>query len=192
MLHLPATSTVIAILACACFASFIWTILRFFGRGGKTPGGIWLLALTGGASIAGHLSGLLLVPANSRFRLMAAGGLYATALVVFWWSLRTSWQRRLAVAFSSVPSEHILQTGPYRWVRHPIYLAYLLAWLAGGIGIGSWWAWIVLPTMGAQYLRAISHEERQFLTGPLAADYHAYRSRTGMLFPRLLTRRATE
>jgi len=77
-------------------------------------------------------------------------------------------------------------------VRHPLYLAYLLAWLAGGIGIGAWWAWIVLPTMGAQYFRAISHEERQFLTGPLPADYHAYRSRTGMLFPRLRTRRPAE
>jgi protein-S-isoprenylcysteine O-methyltransferase Ste14 len=136
----------------------------------------------------GHLSGLWLLPANNRFRLLAAGGLDATALVVFWWSLRTSRQRRLAVAFSSVPSEHLVQTGPHRWVRHPIYLA----WLAGGIGIGSWWAWIVLPTMGAQYLRAISHEERQFLTGSLAADYHADRSRTGVLFPRIRTRPATE
>jgi protein-S-isoprenylcysteine O-methyltransferase Ste14 len=139
-----------------------------------------------------QMLGLVLLPAHSRFRLVVAGGLYATALIIFWWSLRTSWQRRLAVAFSPVVSEHLVQTGPYRWVRHPIYLAYLLAWLAGGIGIGTWWAWIVLPTMGAQYLHAISYEENQFLTGPLAADYHAYRSRTGMLFPRLLTRQATE
>jgi protein-S-isoprenylcysteine O-methyltransferase Ste14 len=74
----------------------------------------------------------------------------------------------------------------YSWIRHPSYtammiviLAYALTthhWLAGGLGMVSAW-------FGFQY--RIHHEEKA-LQEQFGEDYVAYRSKTGMWFPKLM------
>jgi protein-S-isoprenylcysteine O-methyltransferase Ste14 len=74
----------------------------------------------------------------------------------------------------------------YSWIRHPSYtammiviLAYALTthhWLAGGLGLASAW-------FGFQY--RIHHEEKA-LQEQFGEDYVAYRSKTGMWFPKLM------
>jgi protein-S-isoprenylcysteine O-methyltransferase Ste14 len=74
----------------------------------------------------------------------------------------------------------------YSWIRHPSYtammiviLAYALTthhWLAGGLGMFSAW-------FGFQY--RIYHEEKA-LQEQFGEDYVAYRSKTGMWFPKLM------
>ena len=140
---------------------------------------------TGALSMAAHLTGLIMRPSENWPRLAVAGGLYAASLWIFWWTACTTRSPRLAIAFSPHMPDQIVQTGPFRWVRHPFYLSYMLAWLAGGVGVAWPWAWLALPIMGAQYLHAIRHEERQFLAGPLAEDYREYITKVGMLMPRV-------
>lgn len=41
------------------------------------------------------------------------------------------------------PEQPVIATGPYAVVRHPMYVAVLLIWLATPIALGSWWA--ILP-----------------------------------------------
>jgi protein-S-isoprenylcysteine O-methyltransferase Ste14 len=74
----------------------------------------------------------------------------------------------------------------YGWIRHPSYtammvviLAYALTthhWLAGGLGLASAW-------FGFQY--RIHHEEKA-LQEQFGEEYVAYRSKTGMWFPKLM------
>jgi len=48
-----------------------------------------------------------------------------TALGLRWWALRTlgdRWTTRIVV----VPGEHLVTSGPYRWLRHPNYIAVVL------------------------------------------------------------------
>lgn len=33
----------------------------------------------------------------------------------------------------------VITTGPYRFVRHPMYSGTLLAWIAAALALGSWW-----------------------------------------------------
>lgn len=33
----------------------------------------------------------------------------------------------------------VVTTGPYRYVRHPMYSGTLLAWIASALALGSWW-----------------------------------------------------
>ena len=77
----------------------------------------------------------------------------------------------------------VTQSGPYRYVRHPFYLAYLLIDVGIVIMAGSWllaiffpfwWAAIYIPTM---------RREEAFLTSTFSDAYKAYRAQIPTLFP---------
>jgi protein-S-isoprenylcysteine O-methyltransferase Ste14 len=71
--------------------------------------------------------------------------------------------------------------GPYRHVRHPMYLAVLLFATGVTIGFGGAWRWAVLALLAVVLHLKARHEERA-----LAArypDYAAYARRTPALLP---------
>ncbi len=68
---------------------------------------------------------------------------------------------------------HLLITsGPYRWVRHPGYAGFLIAFPTGGLALGSWWSLVPLLVVLILLLRRTIIEDR-FLQQRLAgyADY---------------------
>ena len=78
---------------------------------------------------------------------------------------------------------HVIARGPYRWLRHPGYLAMLVAIPASAIAIGSWLALIPAAGFCAVIVRRARMED-QFLKGNLAG-YIDYMQRVpGGLFPR--------
>ena len=92
------------------------------------------------------------------------------------------WARRhLASCWSgevTIKSDHVLiRTGPYRWIRHPIYTALLGVFLGSSLvsyrGLG-------LAIACCAYLRTIRIEER-YLQSAFGPEYEAYRRRTGAL-----------
>lgn len=95
------------------------------------------------------------------------------------WSLRT-----LGTSFSIVPqARKVVTAGPYRWVRHPLYVGELLS-LFGVVlsfpSVASVAAWCLLVL--AQAFRTI-HEERVLLA--TLSDYSDYQARTARLVPGL-------
>ena len=71
--------------------------------------------------------------------------------------------------------------GPYRHVRHPMYLAVLLFAVGVTIGFDTAWRWAVLALLAVVLHFKARHEERA-----LAArypDYAAYARRTPALLP---------
>lgn len=81
----------------------------------------------------------------------------------------------------------IVTTGPYAFVRHPMYASYLL-YAVGCIVVGG--CGIVVTSCAAllvtAYLRRIRREER-LLMRVRAQQYHSYINSTGALFPRINT-----
>lgn len=114
---------------------------------------------------------------------------YGVANALFWWALATHGRDRPSFAFIPVAPGSFTNAGPYRLMRHPIYTAYLLAWLAGAVACGQPWLLAMVVGMGAFYYRAARQEERQFLTSPLRQEYRRYRRRTGMFLPKLVPER---
>jgi protein-S-isoprenylcysteine O-methyltransferase Ste14 len=112
-------------------------------------------------------------------------GLYVLAHVIYWWSLWAHGGRRPAFALVNVKPTFLTQTGPYRLVRHPIYTAYLLVWLAGSIAAAQPWLLLTTVWMLCFHYHAARQEERSFAESALAADYAGYKRRTGMFFPSL-------
>jgi protein-S-isoprenylcysteine O-methyltransferase Ste14 len=77
----------------------------------------------------------------------------------------------------------VVQSGPYRWVRHPSYSGGLLALLGFGLTMTNWIAAVVpLAVMALGYVYRIPLEERALIAG-LGDPYRAYMQRTWRLVP---------
>jgi protein-S-isoprenylcysteine O-methyltransferase Ste14 len=76
----------------------------------------------------------------------------------------------------------LIRSGPYRWVRHPIYTGLLLAVLGSAVTQGEWRGLIALALIAAAFLRKIPIEER-FLTQQFGTAYARYRTEVPALVP---------
>jgi protein-S-isoprenylcysteine O-methyltransferase Ste14 len=173
----------------ASFGSFIWGIGRFFRVHGHKPAGTHVIQVVGGAMMLWHALQLWRVAGAPAPPLSQVGsGLYALSLAVFWSAVLTHGRRPPTLAFSDDAPDRLVESGPYRHVRHPFYLSYSLAWLAGVAATRQPWLLVSVTVMGAIYVSAARREERKFLAGQLAASYRDYQRRTGMFVPQVRTR----
>nr|BAL53966.1 hypothetical protein HGMM_F11G08C03 [uncultured Planctomycetota bacterium] len=137
----------------------------------------WLCTLTQLAILAWHLPITLAATVGALV-------LYGLANLLFWSALRTHGRDKPAFVFTEARPNSFRCTGPYRYIRHPLYTAYLLAWLAPPVATGQWWLFALTAWMALLYTLAAWQEERAFARSPFAADYQRYRSYTGMFWPR--------
>lgn len=82
----------------------------------------------------------------------------------------------------------LITTGPYKFVRHPLYAGAILSAL--GFVLGSWNVWYALTMLlwiGGFLVRIIGEEHT--LRYILPEQYPAYAARTGMLLPKLPRRK---
>jgi protein-S-isoprenylcysteine O-methyltransferase len=78
---------------------------------------------------------------------------------------------------------HVVQTGLYRYVRHPSYSGLLLAFLGLGLFYGSWLSLVLLMTpISLAVVNRVVKEERALLTA-LGEPYAEYCARTKRLVP---------
>jgi protein-S-isoprenylcysteine O-methyltransferase Ste14 len=79
----------------------------------------------------------------------------------------------------------LIRSGPYRWVRHPIYSGVLLAALGNAVERRQVRSIFALLLIYAGFFRKIRKEE-QFMHTRFGAAYDEYRRTTGALIPRPL------
>jgi protein-S-isoprenylcysteine O-methyltransferase Ste14 len=73
--------------------------------------------------------------------------------------------------------QRVIRTGPYRMVRHPMYSAALILFLATPLALGSAWGLLVsIPLIGVLLAR-LTNEERYLSTH--LAGYNTYRQQVG-------------
>lgn len=113
--------------------------------------------------------------------------LITTSLAVFLikWSFRSIRQRNLGLAFSGVVPGEVVQNGPYRYVRHPLYLAYSIFWVGSIVISASVLVGILAVLVISTYVLAARSEERDLMNSDLGPVYGPYRQRTGLILPRL-------
>ena len=171
----------LAVLSVACFGSFAWAVKGHFRSQGPVPTGMRLISVASLASMAWFLERLLFDDLASSW--MIAAAMIAAAFILFWWAVRTTKPRRLTLAFDDDLPSFLHRRGPYRWVRHPFYAAYVLFWVATSLATPGVLPWVVPVGFAVIYVVAARKEERKFETSPLALEYVRYRSQTGMLLP---------
>jgi protein-S-isoprenylcysteine O-methyltransferase Ste14 len=90
---------------------------------------------------------IFLIPGfDKRFGWSAVGEIYVIAafVILFLGYLLFAavlWENRYASRIVEVvPEQKVITTGPYKYVRHPMYSAILLIYLATPVALGSYWA----------------------------------------------------
>jgi protein-S-isoprenylcysteine O-methyltransferase Ste14 len=78
--------------------------------------------------------------------------------------------------------QHVVDAGPYRWIRHPSYTGFLLALAGVMLTYSNWLALIGMLPVLAGFLYRIRVEERE-LSDELGDSYRSYMRRTKRLVP---------
>jgi protein-S-isoprenylcysteine O-methyltransferase Ste14 len=105
-------------------------------------------------------------------------------LAVAIWSRRTlagNWSA--TVTFKQ--GHELVQTGPYRFVRHPIYTGILLMILGSIIGVGRLQSWLGFLIVAVGFWIKLKQEESLMLRH-FPDDYPTYRARVKALVPFLI------
>jgi protein-S-isoprenylcysteine O-methyltransferase Ste14 len=107
-------------------------------------------------------------------------GLAGAALLV-WASVVLG---RLLIHEAAVREDHaLIEGGPYRFVRHPVYAGYLALLLGSGLASLNVCLWLLWPASLLGILIQAASEE-QLLRERFGKDYERYVRRTGRLVPR--------
>jgi hypothetical protein len=127
------TQELLTSLTAGCILSFGWAI-----RPGRSP----FVILAGLVTAAIHLPAIWIGASW-------LGGWAALPLVaswmLFWWAMDAQARQRLS-------SQDRPLEGPYRWVRHPFYVAYMLTWISGPLASGSPLLFVTAGLWGVFYV----------------------------------------
>ncbi len=111
--------------------------------------------------------------------LLTAGGL----LICVW--ARVELGRYWSGAIHIKEDHRLIQTGPYAFLRHPIYAGFLLAILGSAMTLGEARGLLIIAATVMAYVRKIPQEERS-LELRFGRQYEHYRRSTKALLPFLL------
>ena len=108
--------------------------------------------------------------------------LFAIGILVRWWAI-IALGRFFTVDVRIAPDHQLVESGPYRWVRHPSYTGVVLAFIGFGLTTGNWAALLVINVpIFFTFLYRMHVEELALIDG-LGEVYIAYMTRTKRLVP---------
>jgi protein-S-isoprenylcysteine O-methyltransferase Ste14 len=83
-------------------------------------------------------------------------------------------------------THELIRSGPYRWVRHPIYTGLIVAMAGTSIARDQWRGVVAVFLLWIAFTVKRLKEE-QFMRQTFGPQYAEYAQTTGAIFPRLLT-----
>jgi len=85
--------------------------------------------------------------------------LFLAGALVFWALTANTYLSRLA-RIQEDRGQVAITTGPYRFVRHPMYLGIIVLFLCVPLGLGSWWALLPGGAIGLLFVLRTAMEDR--------------------------------
>lgn len=124
---------------------------------------------------------LFLFPAANLSSGIAGAFIYSFSLWLYWASVKEAYMNPF---YSGAAAGSLIRSGPYRWMRQPLYTAYLLAWTAGAFASGRWALVFSAAAMFFMYMNLACEEEEDRENGICGEIYEHYKTRTGQFLPR--------
>jgi protein-S-isoprenylcysteine O-methyltransferase Ste14 len=88
------------------------------------------------------------------------------------WVMRENSFAAPVVKVQTERGHHVVSTGPYAWVRHPMYSGTILLFVGVPLLLGSWWGMALSPLFVILFAIRSGIEERALIAGlPGYADY---------------------
>jgi protein-S-isoprenylcysteine O-methyltransferase len=123
----------------------------------------------------------------ARFGAIVGAGILGVAIFIAGLALRwysIFYLGRFFTVNVAIASDHrLVDTGPYRHIRHPSYTGALLAFLGMGLCLYNWASMLVLMTGTVLAFAYRIHVEEAALAQGLGEDYRGYMRRTKRLLP---------
>ncbi|MSU88946.1 isoprenylcysteine carboxylmethyltransferase family protein [Rhodobacteraceae bacterium 2CG4] len=108
---------------------------------------------------------------------LAGAALTVAAVALAWWG-----KRCFDAAATNVnprrPALRLVESGPYRFTRNPMYLGMVLAQPGLALALSLDWTLLLTPVVWAALHRGVVLREEAYLTRRFGADYTAFASRT--------------
>lgn len=89
--------------------------------------------------------------------------------------------RNWGTPMSRKDNPDLVTTGPYRWIRNPIYSGLILAMIGTAVAVSP--EWLVVAVVVGGYFVYSAFKEQEFMTAQFPDTYPAYRNSTKMLIP---------
>ena len=102
--------------------------------------------------------------------------LWGLGIILMVWGLVTFAMARTAI-LPMRPASRIVDHGPYRFTRNPMYVGMSLAYIGGAFVLNSVWALIFFPVVIAVLTRLVIAREERYLSSAFGEEYHDYRRR---------------
>jgi protein-S-isoprenylcysteine O-methyltransferase Ste14 len=125
---------------------------------------VWLIAI--GLDRRAHAS-------NIPLALQAAGlAMYLLSTAFIMWVFRENSFAVPVVKVQAARHHHVISSGPYAFVRHPMYSGIMLFFVGVPLLLGSWWGVAIAPAFAVLFAIRARIEERALVEGlPGYADY---------------------
>jgi len=106
--------------------------------------------------------------------------LFAVGLLFAIWA-RIHIGRNWGTPMTEKAEPELVTSGPYRFVRHPIYSGILVAAIGTALALG--WFWLTVVALAGIYLIYSATVEERYLTEQFPDSYPGYKRSTKMLVP---------
>ncbi|MDB5506338.1 MAG: Nickel-cobalt-cadmium resistance protein [Devosia sp.] len=174
--------SVVSIIGVIMVALYSWSLRAHF-KSDKMSGGAILISVMV-VALALVLLYLVFLSSQPLVAQLVGLAMQLSSAWLFFAAIKASREGQLRFAFDPGQPRSLVTWGPYRWVRHPFYVSYILFW--AGWSVATWSLWPVVPIaiLIVVYVVAALGEERLFVGTQMAASYAEYRRRTGFFFPK--------
>jgi protein-S-isoprenylcysteine O-methyltransferase Ste14 len=172
------------LLSTIIFTTFAWAIRRHFVSEGPNPR-MRALAILGLINFVVYVERLLFSPHSYWSPYVVGAALHLTSVYIFLMAVLATRERKLHIAFSEAPSDFIITSGPYAYLRHPFYVSYTIFWIGCAIETLSFACAPLSVLLFGFYVSAARQEEDRFLTSAAATAYREYKAKVGLFWPKV-------
>lgn len=100
----------------------------------------------------------------------------AVGLGLMAWGMLTFRKARTAI-YPNERARQLVETGPFRYTRNPMYLGMTLVYFGVTTLMNSWWPLFLLPLVLWALIALVVRREERYLAAEFGEHYRAYRGR---------------